>query len=54
MALDIAPALPAEVDTKEVMGDAIDAMAKILEEANAYPEAVPKRRLPNPCAGWMR
>jgi hypothetical protein len=28
------------------MDDVIDAMAKTLEEANAYPEAVPKRRSP--------
>ncbi|MBI0401867.1 aminomethyl-transferring glycine dehydrogenase subunit GcvPB, partial [Cyclobacterium marinum] len=31
---------PTETETKEAMDDFIDAMAKILEEANTHPETV--------------
>ena len=41
---------PTETETKEAMDDFIDAMAKILEEANTNPETVTEA----PFAGWMK
>ncbi len=41
-------------ETKEILGDFINAMAATIEEANTNPEAVTKVPFTRPCAAWMR
>ena len=45
---------PTETETKEAMDDFIDAMAKILEEANTNPETVTEAPFTQPVRGRMK